>query len=197
MVSSAISNFASIFQNYGIVDFILPFLLVFTITYAVLKKSEVITKDPKKDVFNVVIAIVMGLLFVVPHLTGSYPLGYDPVEIMNNSLPHISLVSVAAIMVLLLLGIFGKDFGPSLTPLILIISLGFVIFIFGASLNLWNSPQDTFSWWTPELTEIMIIIFVFGLVIWFITKKDKTTKEIEDRKTARNKWITEMLKDRK
>jgi len=172
MVSSAIANIGTYFQSYGVMDFILPFILVFTITYAVLHKSRLFGANAS-DKFNVVIALVMGLLFVVPHLTGNYPLGYDPVEIMNSSLPHISLVSVVVIMVMLLLGIFGQKFSSAFNPFIVIISLGFVIFIFGSSLDLWSSPQDVFSWWNDELTELIIIVLIFGLVIWFITKGDK------------------------
>jgi hypothetical protein len=197
MVNSALANFASYFQNYGIADFVLPFIFIFTITYAIFKKSEILVKkDANRDGINITVALVMGLIFVVPHLTGNYPLGYDPVEIMNNSLPHISVVSVAAIMVLLLLGIFGKDFGASFTPFILIIALGFVIFIFGASLGLWNSPQQTFSWWNDELTELVIIVLIFGIVIWFITRTPPDKAKKDERKAARDAWIQNLLKPR-
>ena len=91
------SNLAQIFQSIGVVDFLLPFLLVFTIVYAVSIKLPLF-KDNKN--FSVVIALTLSLLFVVPHITGNYPLGYDPVDVMNSALPSISLISIAAIMLL-------------------------------------------------------------------------------------------------
>jgi hypothetical protein len=172
------SNIGTYFQAYGVMDFILPFILVFTITYAVMHKTNLLGNDK----FHIVLALSMGLLFVIPHMTGSYPLGYDPVQILNESLPHISLVSVAVIMVMLLLGVFGQKFSAKFNPFIVIIALGFVIFIFGSSLELWNSPQQTFSWWSDELTELMIIILVFGVVIWFITKNP------DDKINWKEKW---------
>jgi len=165
------SNIASYFQTYGIMDFLLPFLLVFTILFAVLQRIEILGKDKKN--FNVVIALVLALMFIVPHMTGSYPLGYDPVQVINEALPSISLVAIAAVMLLLLLGIFGGDFTKAAMPIIAIASIAFVIYIFGATsaLNFWRAPHDIFYWWTPALTELLIIILVFGLIVWFITKE--------------------------
>jgi len=128
-----------------------------------------------KKNFNIIVALVLGLAFVVPHILGTYPLGYDPVAVMNATLPSISLVSIAAIMLLLLMGFFGSDFSKAAAPIIAIVSLLFVAYIFGAALNFWSGPYDIFSWWSSEVTELMIIILVFGMIVWFITK-DPTEK---------------------
>ncbi|MEK6950636.1 MAG: hypothetical protein AABX13_02840 [Nanoarchaeota archaeon] len=172
MVSYAIGRLSTYFQQYGVLDFLLPFLLVFTIVFAVLQKTEILGKQKN---FNVIIALVLALLFVVPHLMGTYPLGYDPVQVMNETLPSISLVAVAAIMLLLLMGIFGTGFAKAAAPLIAILAILFVAYIFGASLNLWRGPYDIFYWWTTEITELLIIILVFGLIVYFITKEAGTT----------------------
>ncbi|MDP3698994.1 MAG: hypothetical protein Q8R47_05395 [Nanoarchaeota archaeon] len=170
MVIGSFTNLAQYFQAYGVMDFLLPFILVFTIIFAVTAKLALF-KDHKQ--FQVVIALVLALMFVVPHITGTYPLGYDPVQVMNESLPSISLVSIAAIMVLLLMGIFGADFTAAAAPFIAFISLGFVVYIFGASLKLWRGPYDIFYWWSSDVTELMIVLLIFGLVVWFIVKEPK------------------------
>lgn len=170
MVSASFTNLAQYFQAYGVMDFLLPFILVFTIIFAVTAKLALF-KEHKQ--FQVVIALVLALMFVVPHITGTYPLGYDPVQVMNESLPSISLVSIAAIMVLLLMGIFGADFTAAAAPFIALISLGFVAYIFGASLKLWRGPYDVFYWWSSDVTELMIVLLIFGLVVWFIVKEPK------------------------
>lgn len=163
------SNLAYYFEAYGVMDFLLPFILVFTIIFAVMQRTKIL--GDKKN-YNVVVALVMALLFVVPHITGFYPLGYDPVDVMNNALPSISLLAVAAIMLLLLMGIFGTDFSNKAAPFIAVLSIGFVIYIFGSSLALWTGPYDTFGWWTSEVTELIIILLVFGLIVWFITREE-------------------------
>jgi hypothetical protein len=158
------------FQTYGVLDFLLPFLLVFTLIFAVTQRLPLF-KDNKN--FRIIISLVLGLLFVVPHITGTYPLGYDPVQVMNNSLPSISLIAVAAVMLLLLMGIFGTDFSTAAAPWIALVSIIFVVYVFGAALKIWNGPWDIFSWWSSETTELMIIILTFGLVVYFITKEPK------------------------
>lgn len=167
------STLASYFQTYGVMDFLIPFLLVFTIVYAVTAKLPLF-KDNKN--FRIVLALVLALTFVVPHITGTYPLGYDPVQVMNDAIPSISLVAIAAVMLLILMGLFGTDFSASAAPVIAIASIGFVVYIFGAALEFWTGPYDAFSWWTPETTELMIIVLVFGLIVYFVTSDPNRPK---------------------
>jgi hypothetical protein len=171
------STLANYFQTYGVMDFLIPFILVFTIIFAVTAKLPLV-KDNKN--FRIVIALALALTFVVPHITGNYPLGYDPVQVMNDAIPSISLVAIAAIMLLILMGIFGTDFSNSAAPFIAILAIGFVIYIFGASLNFWTGPYDAFSWWTSETTELMIILLVFGLVVFFVTGDPNKTGGFKD-----------------
>ena len=189
MVAS-FTNLARYFQQYGVMDFLLPFILVFTIIYAVTSRLSLF----KEKNFRIVIALVLALVFVAPHITGSYPLGYDPVQVMNETLPSISLVSIAAVMVLLLLGIFGKGFSEAAAPLIALVSLGFVVFIFGSSLNLWRGPYDVFSWWSSEITELMVILLIFGVVVWLIVKEPNSGSFGS---TAKNVWkgVGSLLED--
>lgn len=169
-----LSNITSYFQTYGIMDFLLPFLLVFVIVFAVLQRTEILGKDKKN--LNIILALILALMFVVPHVTGSYPLGYDPVQVINEALPSVSLVAIAAIMLLLLIGVFGKGPIKSALPIVSIAAVVFVIYIFGATsaLNFWRAPHNIFYWWTPALTELLLIILVFGLIVYFITKEPPT-----------------------
>lgn len=189
VLDNSFSNLAHYFQTWGVMDFLLPFILVFTIVYAVMQKTKIL--GDKKN-FNVIIALVLGLLFVVPHIIGAYPLGYDPVQVMLDALPSISLVSVAAIMLLLLMGIFGTKFAKAAAPVIAIAALGFVAYIFGAALQVWTGPYEVFSWWTPETTELMVILLIFGLVIWFITKEDTKEKGVMGKLWGGLKDMVEM-----
>jgi hypothetical protein len=163
-------NIGSILQTYAISDFFLPFILVFTVVFAILQKTKILGE--KKN-FNVVVSLVLGLVFVVPHLTGGYPLNYDPVVIMNQVLPSIALVAIASIMLLVLMGVFGTDFSTAAAPFIAILAIAFVIYTFGSSLGFWVGPYDIFSWWTPEITELVIMILVFGVVVYAIVHEPK------------------------
>jgi len=52
----------TIFQHWIVTQFILPFLLIFTITFAILQKTKVLG-DGKKQV-DAIVAFVIGLIFV-------------------------------------------------------------------------------------------------------------------------------------
>ncbi|MBU1643734.1 MAG: hypothetical protein KJ598_01110 [Nanoarchaeota archaeon] len=172
MVGVGFSTLVQYFQAYGVMDFLLPFILVFTIIFAVTARLPLFQE--KK--FRVVISIVLALFFVIPHIIGVYPLGYDPVQVMNESLPSISLVAVAVVMLMLLMGLFGTQFSEKAMPFLAIISIAFVCYIFGASLGFWQGPYDVFPWWSSEITELMIMIIVFGLIVWLIVR-EPTTEE--------------------
>ena len=173
----SVNNTIYMLQSYGIFDFLLPFVLVFTIIFAIMNRVELF-KGPDKKKFRVIIALVMGLVFVIPHYTGNYPFGINPVEVINQSIPSIGLLAVAIVMVLMLIGVFEKDLGNerNISNYLAILSIIFVGYIFGSSLNFWRGPYDMFYWWTPQLTELLIILAVFGIIVWFITSKPSNEK---------------------
>ena len=65
-------------EDFRVMDVLLPFLLIFTIVFAILQKTKIMGKERKN--YNVVIALVVALSVVIPHVTGSYPAGIDVVE---------------------------------------------------------------------------------------------------------------------
>jgi len=162
-------------EDMGIVDVILPFIIVFTIIYAALQKSKILGEDSKK--FNVVIALVMGLAVVVPHVTGMYPVDSDVVEIMNTALPNVSLVAIAFIMVMLILGIIGGEVnfaGNSIGGVAVLISIVAVALIFLSAANVFQYMPWWLQWtYDPYVKEVIVVLLVFGVLIWFITKEDK------------------------
>ena len=101
-------------EYLGVLDVIVPFILIFTIVFAVLQKTKILgthevggKEVPRKN-FNAVIALVMALAAIIPHVMGTYPEGSDVIQIMNDALPNISVVLVAIIMLLLIIGVFGN-----------------------------------------------------------------------------------------
>jgi hypothetical protein len=95
-------DFASVMsslEQMGFYDVALPFLLIFTITFAILQKIKIFGNNSKN--FNAVIAIVMAFLVVRSEAV---------VSTMNLFLPKISLISIIVISLLLLVGLMmGKE----------------------------------------------------------------------------------------
>src|SRR3989338_5891120 len=143
-----LEEFVRLVESWGLSDVMLPFLLVFVIFFAILTKIKVFGE--KSSRYNLVVALVIALVFVIPHALDRYPANFDPVDIMNEALPNISIVIVAAIAALIIIGAFGGQVATrpayltggvillgaviyvifvyqSLSPLLLAIALVFVI----------------------------------------------------------------------
>jgi len=176
MVFEGIIN---VFMQWDIIEFLVPFLLVFTIVYAVLQKTKILG-DGRKN-YNVIIALVMGLAVVVPHFTGMYT-SFDPVYVINSSLPQVSIILVAIVMVLLIIGVFGNEFdiaGTSLAGWVALVAIIIVALIFGSSVGWFSLPMWLgFLAINPDLQALIVMILIFAVIIWFITKepKDKAKK---------------------
>jgi hypothetical protein len=160
-------------REFALMDAILPFLLIFTIIFAVLQKTKILGVGKKN--FNVVVAMVIAASAVIPHITGLYPEDRDPISIMNKALPDISMVIVAIVMALLIIGILGgeaKWMGGSLSGWFAIVAFGIVIYIFGAAAGLWTDWGVRWGFWNENNISLVIIILIFAVVIWYITKSD-------------------------
>jgi len=188
----------------GVFDIILPFILIFTIVFAVLQKTKILGEQSKN--FNMVIALVMGMSVVVPHVlwgtsdpTSPYlSSGFvDIVKVINNSLPQVSVILVAILMVLLIFGIWGsrvKLGSNSLSGIIAFLAFFSVAYIFGGSAGWWEYPTwlDILS--DPDTVALIVTILVFAIIIWFITKEDNKEGKKED---AFGKFFGSILESNK
>ncbi|MBU1204949.1 MAG: hypothetical protein KKE93_03515 [Nanoarchaeota archaeon] len=171
------TNFVELFEimeSWGMLDVMLPFLLIFTVVFAVLQKANIFGTDSKR--FNVVIALVLGMVVVIPHIMGTYPEGKDAVLIINSALPNVALVLIAIIMVLLLSGVFGYE-PKGAGGAILIPAFAVIIYIFGVSAGWWSN----FSWFNidPDTLAIILVLLVFGIIIAIITSGEETFKPLK------------------
>ena len=167
-------------QDMGLVDIFLPFLLIFTIVFATLQKTRILGVGKRN--FNVVISFVLAMLVIIPHVTKSYPNQADPVEILNKALPQVSIVFVAIIMVLILIGLLGgeaKWMGGTMSGWIAIAAFLIIAFIFGRAAG-WFARQPRWLRWIddPNTQALVVILLVFGVIIWFVTKEDTGTERL-------------------
>ena len=182
MASEALKlkGFMETLDNWGLTEALLPFLLIFTIIFAILQKTKILGEDKKN--LSVIVAIVVGLLVVVPHATGRFPANADPVLIINDALPQVSIVLVAVIFLLILIGVFGQDYvflGVTAPGWITLVSLVAIILIFGGAAGWWSGAvgetlQDFFG---TEGIAIFIMLLTFGIIIAWVTSESKDREE--------------------
>ncbi|MGM5482827.1 MAG: hypothetical protein ACQESF_05170 [Nanobdellota archaeon] len=162
-------------EDLGMWDTFLPFILIFTIIFAILQKTKVLSGsnddggDAKK--FNMVISAVVGFLVVIPHVTNSYPQGQDIVLIINSALPDVAAILVAIVLALIMANLFTqKEDGSSLfgeSKWVPYVALAIVAYVFGSRAGWW----DGFLPLSDATINLVIILLVFGLVFAFIWGK--------------------------
>ncbi len=159
-------NFSSLMgflTSYDLTDVILPFFLYFTILFAILQKTKILGKEKKQ--FNVIIALVVSLSVVIPHISGNYPNGFDVVTITNTFLPQVSLIAVVLVMMLVLIGVFA----PANSGIIAGLGALIVLFLFLGTTEYLYGLSWVYELFGDETISMIVILLVFGLIIWFIT----------------------------
>ena len=174
MVSDVFSSILGLIkENERFLESALPFLLIFVMVFAVLQKTKIIGEGRRQ--FNTIVALALSLMVILPHLTGSYPPGKDVVEIMNTALPQVSLLIIVILSALLLVGVFapGIMFGGTSAGVFLgLVSIAAVIYIFGNAAGFWQAGGWLSFLGDPDTQAVIVIITVFALIIWFITRED-------------------------
>ena len=87
---SVLRNTIDFFERFGMFDVILPFLLVFTIVFAILEKTRVLGEEngqPKKNLDSMV-AFGSALLVAV---------AVNIIEVINRALPNLALLLIILI----------------------------------------------------------------------------------------------------
>ncbi len=156
-------------ETIGLTDIILPFLLIFTIVFAVLQKIKIFGEGKKN--FNVVISLVLSLSVIVPHVMGRYPAGTDVVDIINKALPNVALLIIVVIMVFIAIGLWGVEpkWAPSgIQGLIVVIMFAAVFYIFGHAAGWFKYMPTWLS--NPQTQALIVILLVFGALIAWITR---------------------------
>jgi len=163
-----IGNMLEILQETGFYDYVLPFLLVFTILFAILEKTKVLgTQDQEKPRTNInaVLAFVIALIVIVQT---------DIVAIMNTYLSKMALFIIIVLIAMLVLGMLGGDFSKATgVPMFgIIIAIAAVIWALTPNLGIlpyWMHLSDTSIAW-------LIVLGVFILIIWFVTSGSKKSE---------------------
>ena len=172
-------EFARVLDRWNI-EVVLVFLLIFVIIYAILQKTKILGEAKKN--LNIVVAMVVGLLVVIPHVTGRFPPNADPVIIIQDALPSISIVLVAIIFLLILIGVFGQEkifLGLSMPGWIAFFSFAVVLIVFGGAAGWWSGyfGQTLEQFVGAESIAVVIMLLVFGIIIAWVTSDSKESDE--------------------
>ncbi len=169
-------------EKFGFFDVVLPFLLVFTLIFAILEKTKILGTEkvkgevvPRRNI-NSMASFAIAMFVVAAG---------QIVEIIRQALPMIILILIALISFMMLAGslMSNKEFNfeerkgwKVFLTIVLFIS---VILIFLGVIKhesgyswlsiIWNYIVE--NWTTGPLVSSMVFLGIIVLVIWFVMKK--------------------------
>ncbi len=170
-MASTLGNAIAFLQDFGLFDVILPFLLVFTIVFAVLEKTKIfgVEKDQTRKNLNSMVAFSIAFF-----VTASVKI----VSAFQVALPQISLILVILISFMLLAGVFFKDeqldfFGKftKTTGIIMGVIALVILFIFLAAFGYTDYLFAFFQGDNSTLVTSIILLLLVVAAIWFIIGK--------------------------
>jgi len=177
------------FREFGLFDVVLPFILVFTIVFAILEKTRILgtlkTKDgeiPNKNL-NSMVAFVVGLLVVATA---------NVVRTINESLPNVVMLIVASVSFLLMIGVFLKteelDFAGKHGNWYKFFMVIMFIFVIGIFLNsIYDASGNSYleialfflitEWSSAVVTSVVFLAVIIGTILYITRSGSKEKKE--------------------
>lgn len=168
-MATALGNAIDFLTAFGFFDVVLPFLLVFTVTFGVLEKSNLFGKDKKN--LNAMLAFTVGFLVVA---------ATQITQAIQLSIPKVAFMLIVLISLLILVGSLmgqqdekGLDFFVKFAnlknPLVVII-LVVIVAVFFSSVG-WLQPMIDFfrvNVASPTLSGIIFLVVIGGIIYYII-----------------------------
>ncbi len=174
------------FRDFGIFDVVLPFLLVFTLVFAVLEKTRILGYEksgdreiPNKNINSMVAFAIAFMVVAASNIVG----------VINESLPNVILLLVVSFSFLLLVGAFLKteemDFPEKhkwwYAFFVTVIFIGVVLIFLGAikdkeGKSILIKVIDYFQDNVVTFAGVIIVIIIIATII-AVTRTPKITGE--------------------
>lgn len=185
-MASAFGNALVFLGKLGLYDVILPFLLTFTIVYAIMDKTKVLGLDdfegkkyPKKNL-NALVAFCVGFLVVASS---------NLVSLINTTLAQIVVLFMICVFYLALVGIFYKDnvedkFNKKWQNFFMVALLVAIILIFANAIKLESGVsileflynQVAFNVDSAVVSTVILVLLIIG-AMFYITSSAKPSGE--------------------
>jgi len=183
-MTSTFRGIIEFFERLGIYDVVLPFLLVFTIIFAILEKSKIYGTEELEGItytkknLNSMTAFVIAFLVVASSRL---------VAVINEGMANMVLILLILVSFLLLIGTFFKEDedvflekGVWRTTFMIAVLIA-VLLIFLSAIG-WLEPIWEFlsdNWSSNAVGSIILILVIIAMMAW-ITSDSKNNKKKEE-----------------
>ncbi len=155
-------------QNIGVFDFVLPFLLIFTLSFAVLSKAKILGDNKN---LNIIVSLVLAFFFLQnPFLIAS----------LQNLLPNVSFALVIGLMFLLLVGVLLGDRMQQYNTISMNVATGIAIFailwaIFSRpGFDFTNFQDILYGFLGPDASGLIVFLLIIVAAIFLVRGSDRT-----------------------
>ena len=159
-----------VIERYGVLNFYLPFILTFSIFYALLRKSRIFGDPEKVNAINAIIAVVAAF-YVIAYT----PIGFSMSEFLSKFFTQTTTTIVGLMGVSLILALASavgwkpECWVGKFTIILILVVIGLVIFIGSGGLDVFNLRTYTISFVSVEDVFFFSLIGLTMLIILLVT----------------------------
>jgi len=188
MADSVFREVLVFFDKLGIYDVILPFLLTFAITFAILERTKVLGTEKSEGPGGGEVTTKKNLNAIVAFCAAFFVIASSKlVAIIHESLANIVLLILVIISFLLLIGTFHSEKDEVLLEgawkkfMMVLMFIGVALVFLHAVRTDDGTPWLTYgynfimdNWDTTAVSSIILAVIVIGLMVW-ITKGESNS----------------------
>jgi uncharacterized membrane protein YidH (DUF202 family) len=183
-MASTFRNTLDFFNDLGVYDVILPFLLVFTMVFALLEKTKIFglekigEREYTRKNLNAMVAFTTAFFVVA---------STKVVEVINETLAHVFILLLLAVLFLLVFGTFYGEKEDMFTALGSarywiggLFAIG-ILLIFMDALD-WLEPFWDYlkNHWDDTAVASLILMVVVIIIMWLLVREPKDRSEKKD-----------------
>ena len=181
--NSVQTTFYQLFQQYGFLDFVLPFLLIFSLTFMLLELSNLLKTSPDDDVgrkLSALFSIAFALLSIY---------NQNLIRWLLLFIPKAGLAIVAFALIVIVLALTNKKIPSWLRAFFAFIVVGIILWLAVNSLSIAgpsSSPLVGLLSYTLDYliqSGILVLLIMFGLIFlaiaWLVGGENKEEEREE------------------
>lgn len=178
-MATPLANAIAFLDKFGFFDVLAPFLLIFTLTFAILEKTKVLgvtDKGKPKININSMIAFVIALFFIaIPRV----------VTALKLSIPYVAFLLMVILAYMLLVGSYAsgnepfsfekRKFWKGFLGILIFLSL---LAIFLNSFGWLDATLDyiTENWKDTFIVSLIFVAAIIGAIFWITSEKREGAK---------------------
>lgn len=172
---STFRNALVFFDQLGVYDVVLPFLLIFTLVFAMLEKTKVLGKDnPARKNLSAMMSFVSAFLVVA---------SAQLVYVINKTIAMAMVILVMIILMMLIWGAFSKE-GEIELPSFYKNALMAITFFGIVLMVMWNLGwlQTLYAYTSgnlsgPVVGSVFLLVIILGFMMWIYGSGETAEKK--------------------